>query len=110
LISLDKKVQGLIVPSKLAGILAVGRPVIFLGDKQNSVASAIFKEPCGYVVPEGDFNQLTAIIEKLRKDTAHRLWLGEAARNLFIKKYDRAVIVPKIISKIENKPIRPSNK
>jgi colanic acid biosynthesis glycosyl transferase WcaI len=106
LISMDKKVQGLIVPSKLAGILAVGRPVIFLGDKQNSVASAILKEPCGYVVPEGDFSQLAAIIEKLKKDSENRLWLGEAARSLFIRKYNRAVIVPKIISKIENRPIR----
>ena len=48
LISLDAKVQGFIVPSKLAGILAVGRPVIFLGDKNNSVAAAILQERCGF--------------------------------------------------------------
>lgn len=106
LISLDKNVQGFIVPSKLAGILAVGRPVIFLGDKQNCIATAILQEPCGYVISEGDFKQLRAIIERLKKDSGHRLQLGEAARNLFIKKYDRAVIVPKIISKIENKPLK----
>jgi colanic acid biosynthesis glycosyl transferase WcaI len=104
LISLDKKVQGFIVPSKLAGILAVGRPVIFLGDKQNSVATAILQEPCGYVIPEGNFQQLMAIIERLTKDPGHRLQLGEAARNLFIRKYDRAVVVPEIISKIEARP------
>jgi putative colanic acid biosynthesis glycosyltransferase WcaI len=101
LISLDKKVQGFIVPSKLAGILAVGRPAIFLGEKQNSVATAILQEPCGYVIPEGDSKQLTAVIKKLKRDSGHRLRLGEAARNLFIKKYDRAVIVPKIVLKIE---------
>jgi colanic acid biosynthesis glycosyl transferase WcaI len=108
LISLDEKVQGLIVPSKLAGILAVGRPIIFLGDKQNCVATEILQEPCGYVIPEGDFRQLGAIITSLKKDLENRLQLEEAARNLFIRKYDRAVIVPKIIAKIEDRPLNHS--
>jgi colanic acid biosynthesis glycosyl transferase WcaI len=102
LISLDSKVQGFIVPSKLAGILAVGRPGIFLGDSQNSVARAILQEPCGYVIPEGDVQQLAEVIETLKANPEHRLTLGESARNLFARKYDRAVVVPNIIFKIEN--------
>jgi colanic acid biosynthesis glycosyl transferase WcaI len=102
LISLDDKVQGFIVPSKLAGILAVGRPVLFLGDDQNSVAAAILRGSCGYVIPDGDVRQLCAIIARLKENPAERRRLGESARNLFVREYDRAVVVPKIIAKIEN--------
>ena len=52
-LSLDAQVQGYIVPSKLAGILAVGRPVMFLGNEQNSIAAAILRAHCGHVIPEG---------------------------------------------------------
>jgi colanic acid biosynthesis glycosyl transferase WcaI len=101
LISLEAQVQGFIVPSKLAGILAVGRPVIFLGDERNSIATAILGAKCGHVIPEGDISRLQKIIEALRKHPGHRRRLGEAARNLFERDYDRAVVVPKIIAKIE---------
>ena len=100
LISLDAKVQGLIVPSKLAGILAVGRPTVFLGSEQNSVAAAILQGQCGYVIPEGDVSQLEETIKGFIKNPEHRLRLGAAARNLFKKEYDRAVVVPQIIAKI----------
>jgi glycosyltransferase involved in cell wall biosynthesis len=102
LISLDAKVQGFIVPSKLAGILAVGRPVVFLGDYQNSVAAAVLQGPCGYVIPEGDVGKLQDILRRLRENSEHRKRLGESARNLFTREYDRAVVVPQIISKIEH--------
>jgi colanic acid biosynthesis glycosyl transferase WcaI len=102
LISLDAQVQGLIVPSKLAGILAVGRPVIFLGNEQNSIAAAILQAHCGYIIPEGEVNRLEEIIARLLNHPEHRRQLGEAARNLFERGYDRAVVVPKIIAKIES--------
>lgn len=102
LISLDAKVQGFIVPSKLAGILAVGRPVVFLGDDQNSVAAAILGGSCGYVIPEGDVGKLKESLRRLRENSEHRKRLGESARHLFVREYDRAVVVPKIIAKIEN--------
>jgi len=104
LISLDAKVQGLIVPSKLAGILAVGRPVVFLGSEQNSIAAAILEGQCGHVIPEGDINQLQEIIRGFIEHPEHRLGLGAAARNLFEQKYDRGIVVPQIIAKIEHSP------
>jgi glycosyltransferase involved in cell wall biosynthesis len=104
LISLDAKVQGLIVPSKLAGILAVGRPVVFLGNEQNSIATAILEGQCGHVIPEGEVKRLEEIIETLMENPGYRRRLGDAARNLFDREYDRAVVVPQIIAKIEPNP------
>jgi colanic acid biosynthesis glycosyl transferase WcaI len=107
LISLDAKVQGLIVPSKLAGILAVGRPVVFLGDKDNCLSAAILQGPCGHVIPEGQVGKLTEIIENLTENPEHRRRLGKSARNLFAREYDRAVVVPQIIAKMAQSPQAP---
>ena len=104
LISLDAPVQGFIVPSKLAGILAVGRPVVLLGNEQNSIAAAILRAHCGHVIPEGDVSRLEAIIVRLMKNPGHRRRWGNAARNLFEREYDRAVVVPKIMAKIGPEP------
>jgi colanic acid biosynthesis glycosyl transferase WcaI len=103
LISLDAQVQGYIVPSKLAGILAVGRPVMFLGNEQNSIAAAILKAQCGHVISEGEVSRFQELIEGLMENPERRRRLGDAARNLFDREYNRAVVVPKIIAKIEAK-------
>jgi colanic acid biosynthesis glycosyl transferase WcaI len=107
LISLDAKVQGLIVPSKLAGILAVGRPLVFLGDEQNCIAAAVLQEQCGHVIPEGDVSRLEGVIKRFVQNPEHRSRLGAAARNLFNREYDRGVVVPQIIAKIEHTSIEP---
>jgi colanic acid biosynthesis glycosyl transferase WcaI len=101
LISLDSSVQGLIVPSKLAGILAVGRPIIFVGETKNSVARAVLQGKCGFVVPEGDGFQLQSLVMGLKKDPEKCKLLGKRARELFEGEYNRSVVVPRIIACLE---------
>ena len=105
LISLDARVQGLIVPSKLAGILAVGRPVIFVGDANNSVAAAILKGSCGFVVPEGAPERLQEMISALASDPELRRKMGKKARRLFEREYNRSIVVPQISAKLGNNPL-----
>ena len=102
LISLDARVQGLIVPSKLAGILAVGRPVIFVGEAHSSVAAAILRGSCGFVVPEGAPERLKEMISALAGDPELRRQMGENARRLFEREYNRSIVVPQIIAKLGN--------
>ncbi len=119
LISLDSRVQGLIVPSKLAGILAVGRPIIFVGDSQNSVAQAVLNGKCGEVISEvsvtgrptgfwkprrsDSSRQLRDSILSLYQNITLRQSLGKNARDLFEQEYSRGTVVPKIISYLEKK-------
>jgi colanic acid biosynthesis glycosyl transferase WcaI len=53
LVSLLPALKGLIVPSKLYGILAAGRPVIFIGDATGDVGRVILDAQCGRVVAVG---------------------------------------------------------
>ena len=50
LVSLLPQLEGLIVPSKFYGVLAVGRPVIFIGARDGELARVIEECRCGFVV------------------------------------------------------------
>ncbi|MBI5154676.1 glycosyltransferase family 4 protein, partial [Candidatus Poribacteria bacterium] len=47
LVTLDSRFDGLLVPSKIYGIMAAGRPVLFVGTAENEVARTIEAAECG---------------------------------------------------------------
>jgi colanic acid biosynthesis glycosyl transferase WcaI len=51
LASMHDEMVGLVVPSKVYGILAAGRPCIFLGPAQSEAAQLIREYQCGTVLP-----------------------------------------------------------
>ncbi|HEY2686519.1 MAG TPA: glycosyltransferase family 4 protein [Steroidobacteraceae bacterium] len=82
LASLLPSLEGLIVPSKFYGILAAGRPVIFIGDQDGELARIIRQERCGIIVPAGDADALVAAIARLKADPELCAAMGVAARSL----------------------------
>lgn len=54
LASMREDFLGLVVPSKVYGILAAGRPCVFLGPKECEVARVIAEHQCGCVCPADD--------------------------------------------------------
>ncbi|HEX8299356.1 MAG TPA: hypothetical protein VF594_09375, partial [Rubricoccaceae bacterium] len=50
LVAMDEALAGLVVPSKLYGALAAGRPVVFVGPEQSEAARLIREHACGTVV------------------------------------------------------------
>ncbi|HEX3108297.1 MAG TPA: glycosyltransferase family 4 protein [Thermoanaerobaculia bacterium] len=83
LVSLLPAVEGLIVPSKFYGILAVGRPVIFIGAGDSELAQLIREHRCGFAVEPGDSAALIAAIRNLEQDRAHAVELGRRGRALY---------------------------
>ena len=51
LITMREDLDGLVVPSKLYGVLAAGRPAIFLGPSESEVAKVLLRHQCGSVLP-----------------------------------------------------------
>jgi glycosyltransferase involved in cell wall biosynthesis len=79
LISLKAELEGLIVPSKFYGILAAGRPVIFIGDQEGELSNIIKKKKCGRVIEQGSVKHLIQSIDHyLNKET-----LSQNIRDLF---------------------------
>lgn len=73
----------LVMPSKLSGILASGRPVIATTDLNTQVASIV--EGCGLVVPTEDPVSLCRAAVRLVEDYDLRTSLGMAAREYAVK-------------------------
>jgi colanic acid biosynthesis glycosyl transferase WcaI len=89
LVSLRPELEGLIVPSKLYGIYAAGRPVLFVGDPEGEVALELARAGSGLSVACGDAAGLVAAICRLRDDPIDRARRGMAARDAFLERYTR---------------------
>ena len=68
----------LVLPSKLSGMLASGRPIIATCIENSEIATVVLH--CGMVVPPEDVSSLTSAIELLVDDDQARLRLGKQAR------------------------------
>lgn len=87
LASLDAAWQGLIVPSKIQGIFGAGRPVLFVGGRDNEIASWIEQSGGGWVVAENDVAGLLRAIAEA-SDPAERHKRGSAARQFASTHFD----------------------
>lgn len=83
LVSLQPGLEGLIVPSKVYGILAVGRPVIFIGAKDGEVARILKDARCGVTVEPGDVDGLIEAIKTIQRDPE----MGNRGRAFYLARY-----------------------
>ena len=71
-ISLRPQLEGLILPSKLYGVLAAGRPVIMVGDRRGDIARWVREGDFGYAVGAGDVEGFaTAILDLANAPCVH---------------------------------------
>lgn len=95
LLTLRESMAGVVVPSKLYGILAAGRPVVMVGPERSEPAQAIRRHDVGVVVdPEagGTGADLVAALRGLADDPDARRRMGARARAAFEAEYDRGVL------------------
>ena len=81
----------LVMPSKLGGMLASGRPVIAAVRPDGAIATAV--ADAGIVVPPGDAAAIATAIVQLARDSARRSALGRAARRIAERNWDRDAIL-----------------
>ncbi|HJS75418.1 MAG TPA: glycosyltransferase family 4 protein, partial [Vicinamibacteria bacterium] len=80
LVSLKWGLAGYIVPSKLYGILAAGRPYVAAVEDDSEVAAITREHDCGIVVAPGDVEGMSHEISRLHRDRDLSRRLGENAR------------------------------
>lgn len=83
LVSLRREFTGVMVPSKLYGCLASGRPVLFIGNRASTVATTIEAAGCGVVVENGDVAAAVGSVFSYVNDPAKTLAHGRAARDWY---------------------------
>jgi len=80
LVSLKAGIEGYIVPSKVYGILAAGRPYIAAVDPSCEAATIATEHHCGMLATPGDPEALAASIAKLYDEPALSRTMGDNAR------------------------------
>ncbi|HLL90033.1 MAG TPA: glycosyltransferase family 4 protein [Tepidisphaeraceae bacterium] len=82
---------GVVVPSKLFGILAVGKPTIMVGPGDAECSMILREARAGLVVPNGDAAGVVQAVRTLHDDVKLRRETGARARACFEARYDRRV-------------------
>jgi colanic acid biosynthesis glycosyl transferase WcaI len=94
--AMAEEATGLLVPSKIAGVLAAGRPCILLGSPNGTGGRLLRDHDCGVVVPPGDGAALAASVRRFADDSpfwrascdrasiAAARWHADAAAERFI--------------------------
>ena len=95
LVSLNPKLEGLIVPSKFYGIAAAGRPTLFIGAPDGEIARLIDETGCGFTVAPGDGKALMARILQLATDPDLCASMGAQAREAFDQHWDKSRAIAK---------------
>jgi len=95
LVSLDAAWTGTMVPSKLQGVFAAERPVIFIGSAGSSIGRWVSESGGGWVVESADVAALAAAIEEAGnpQESARR---GRAAKLFADLNFDRKTNVARV--------------
>ncbi|MES1247573.1 MAG: glycosyltransferase family 4 protein [Actinomycetota bacterium] len=92
-VGLAHGLAGFIVPSRLAGILAVGRPVIAAADDESETAGVVRAAGCGVVVPPGRPELLAAAIRDAYEGKLELDEMGRRGRAYVTAEADREVAI-----------------
>ena len=89
---------GSIVPSKIYGIMAAGRPILFIGPRESTPARIIQQHGCGWHIDPGDSDSLVRLLQQLEGDRDLVKKAGARARDAFEKHYEKSLGAGRLLS------------
>jgi glycosyltransferase involved in cell wall biosynthesis len=88
-ISLRSRLEGLVVPSKVYGIAAAGRPIIAVTAKDGEIARLVKQYDCGMTIEPGSPGPLARVILDLSIDAEKVAAMGKRARAMIEAQFSR---------------------
>jgi colanic acid biosynthesis glycosyl transferase WcaI len=101
LVSQRPGTEGILVPSKIYGVLAAGRPTIFVGPDHSEAAHLVSASDSGIAAAPGDVVAVADAIAALARDRDLRLTMGQRAWEHYENHLGMSKSVPRIVSTIE---------
>ena len=83
------EMTGIVVPGKLYGVMASGRPALFVGPEHCESADTIRQADCGLTVRLGDVDGLVEALDRLAAEPRDRAAMGERGRAAFLAGHER---------------------
>ena len=107
LISMRPEMTGIVVPGKLYGVMAAGRPAVFVGPEHCESADTIRDAGCGITITPGDADGLVAALLRLASNPSLARRMGEKGRSAFLTAHDRKLCCAQWHELIGNLVARP---
>jgi putative colanic acid biosynthesis glycosyltransferase WcaI len=92
-IGLARGLAGYVVPSRVYGVLAAGRPVIAAAEAESETAQLVARIGCGVVVRPGDPFELARVIRAAHDGEFDLVEMGRRARTFAESEADRAIAI-----------------
>lgn len=101
LVTLVKGMYGLGVPSKTYNILAAGRPILYIGEKETEIWRTVDENEIGFCFEPDDRKGVASFLLSLGTGDLSKLnEMGRKARFLAETKYSKPIILNKFINEI----------
>jgi glycosyltransferase involved in cell wall biosynthesis len=110
LVTLREGLDGLLLPSKIYGVLAAGRPCLFVGPARSEIATMLEQAGAGRRIAVGDAAGLARAVAEYAHDPARCQREGLAARAAFERAYGRARALREWRELVESLPRRNSRR
>lgn len=104
LIPLKKGLKGAIVPSKLYGVMAAGRPYIAITDEESEPAIFAKEKACGLLADPDSVESIVAALKWACNNKDELIEIGKRGRALAEKQFDKKIVIQKWLSLLEKFP------
>lgn len=99
-ITVRRGLEGVVVPSKLYGILAAGQPVLAVTPETSDVARIVKATGCGLVANPDEPRTVAAAIRQMRAQPAELAAMGRRAREK-AKEFERSAQLRRLVEVVE---------
>jgi len=90
-VGLARGLSGYVVPSRLYGILAAGRPALVSADADSEIVRIVEEVGCGIVVPPGRPELVASVIRDVAEGRLSLVGMGDLGRSWVEREADREV-------------------
>ena len=101
LVTLRPRMPGLLVPSKIYGIMAAGRPTLYVGPSEGEIHDILAAGGCGALVEPGDVEGLVEAVRSYVRDEQRRRNEGQRSRSLFEERFTARDSVTRLVRLLE---------
>ena len=111
-LGLARGLSGFVVPSRVYGILAAGRPVLVSADRESETVRLVEEAECGLVVPPGRPEAVARVIRDVVEGRLSLEGMGERGREWVEREADQQVAFGRyrrLVSELASAPSSPSS-